>query len=70
LGKMNKICICLNFRTALPNSFLHLEILFNFDFSRLRGAVVRAEAQRYDDPCVPGSNLAVGRGAGPADETV
>ena len=27
-----------------------------------RGAVVRAEAQRSGDPCVPGSNPTVGRG--------
>jgi hypothetical protein len=31
-------------------------------FSRPRGAVVRAEAQEFDDPCVPGSNPTVGRG--------
>jgi hypothetical protein len=30
--------------------------------SSTRGAVVRAEAQGSDDPCVPGSNPTVGRG--------
>jgi hypothetical protein len=40
--------------------------------SRPRGAVVRAEAQRSDDPCVPRfeSHCAWDVGAGPSDETV
>jgi hypothetical protein len=37
-----------------------------YDFTsrsrRMRGTVVRAEAQRSDDPCVAGSNPTVGRG--------
>jgi hypothetical protein len=37
--------------------------LYNASLSFVpRGAVVRAEAQRSDDPCVPGSNPTVGRG--------
>jgi hypothetical protein len=35
------------------------------------GAVVRASAQRSDDPCIAGSNLTVANeGAGLSDETV
>jgi hypothetical protein len=44
------------FHAMTPN------ILFRLGLSRPRGAVARAEAQRSDDPYVPGSNPTVGHG--------
>jgi hypothetical protein len=49
-----------------------IDMLFGIMFSWQiqRGAVVRAEAQISNGPCVPGSNPNVGRGCGLSDETV
>jgi hypothetical protein len=39
-----------------------MKFFLTFTCIHPRGAVVRAEAQRSGDPCIPGSNTTVGRG--------